>query len=439
MCMFHIAGDRLYVDADTRNKMNFNRLFDGLNSTENFTDNDFPTDEEDEEVEENVWYDFQITGKAYMACILFIALVGVAGNVMSFKLMMDKKLNSFAYSIYFKWMAVSDSVLLVMVSTEDSLEELSFLNIHVILCKVWMFVKNASFILSPWLVVALTLDRFVCVVFPLSRHVYCTKSKAIKLCLSLTLVAAAVNIHILIFIDILISIERECRLPDILELDRYEAFLNLVLKSTLPCVLVLVLNIVTIIRIRRSLSFRQQFTGDNISKAEKEREDKTTLPLLLVSGFAFVTLLPRSVTEVAETILQLLAPNGIAITLAGNIWPIFNVIYIMNFAQNFYILIASWPEYRMIIKNIFSRNKASLKTPTNSTNKWLRNRLLRNFRKPASLIWAMLYLWHRLKLLHVHIQNRMQSTILDWTYVQWLNLLRFVLLFRQALGITNQI
>ena len=44
-----------------------------------------PEEEEDmEEENEDAWFNFQLQGKAYMACILFIALVGVAGNVMSF-------------------------------------------------------------------------------------------------------------------------------------------------------------------------------------------------------------------------------------------------------------------------------------------------------------------------------------------------------------------
>ena len=329
-----------------------------------------PEEEEDmEEENEDGWYNFQLQGKAYMACILFIALVGVAGNVMSFILMMDKKLNSFAYSIYIKWMAVSDSVLLVMVSTEDSLNTYSlydhFTTYDVILCKVWLFVKTSSFTLSPWLVVALTLDRFVCVVFPLSRHGICTRSNTIKLCLALTFLAAALNIYTLIFVAI--DNENTCNMPDILEIARYWVFLNIVVKSTLPCVFVLVLNIVTISRIRRSLSFRKQFTEDNIPKVEKEREDKVTLPLLLVSGFAFVTLVPRTVTEVVELLLDILQTDYTAVRLANSVWPIFNVIYLMNFALNFYILIASWPVYRMIMKDIFSRSKAKKQTKSSQS------------------------------------------------------------------------
>ena len=343
--------------------MNFSWLFDGLNSTENITNNDFTTDDDDEEEYDDLWYDFEIQGKTYMACILFIALVGVAGNVMSFILMMDKKLNSFAYSIYIKWMAVTDSVLLVMVSTEDSLDTYrlydQFSTYDVILCKVWNFAKNMTFILSPWLVVALTLDRFVCVVFPLSRHMLCTRSKAIQLCCIMTVVTATLNIDRLIFIRIE---ENTCFLPYKPEVGRFEMFRNLVLKSTLPCVFVLVLNIATISRIRRSLSFRKQFT-----KVEKEREDKVTLPLLLVSGFAFVTLLPRSVTEVAEILFKLFQPDGVGLILANSMWPIFNVIYLMNFAQNFFILIASWPEYRMIMKDIFSRSKAKKQTKSSQS------------------------------------------------------------------------
>ena len=353
--------------------MNFTSLLDVLNVTQKRINNGSTVEEitprEEEEENQDGWFHLYIQGKVYMTCILIVTSLGVAGNIMSFILMLDAKLNSFAYSVYMKWLAVSDSLLLIMVSTEDTLDTYdnlnSFLTVHVVFCRVWGFFKSVTFTLSPWLVVTLTLDRFVCIVFPLSRHVLCTRSKATKLCLTLTLATLALNIQYLIFPYIN---DNECILPDIPTLINYGIFMNLVLKSTLPCALVLVLNIITISRIRRSLSFRRQFARDNISKAEKEGEDKSTLPLLLVSVLAFVTLLPRTVTEAVELFLEFLQPDDIALILASNVWPIFNVIYLMNFAQNFYILIASWPEYRMIIQKQIGLFKANGKSSSQQKN-----------------------------------------------------------------------
>ena len=165
--------------------MNSTRLFDALNSTEKLVNNGSTIEEitpEEEVLEEyeDEWFDFQIEGKVYITCILIIASLGVTGNVMSFIIMPDAKLSSFAYSIDIKWMAVSDSLLLIIVSTEDIMDKYGyydrFLAYHVVLCKLWIFFKFAIFTMSPWLVVALTLDRFVCIVFPLSRHVHQVKN-----------------------------------------------------------------------------------------------------------------------------------------------------------------------------------------------------------------------------------------------------------------------
>ena len=354
--------------------MNSTRLFDALNSTEKLVNNGSTIEEitpEEEVLEEyeDEWFDFQIEGKVYITCILIIASLGVTGNVMSFIIMPDAKLSSFAYSIDIKWMAVSDSLLLIIVSTEDIMDKYGyydrFLAYHVVLCKLWIFFKFAIFTMSPWLVVALTLDRFVCIVFLLSRHVLCTRSKTTKLCLTLTLVTVALNVVALVLLN---TDDNECSCSELPVISRFIIFMKLVVKSSAPCVLVLVFNIITISRIRKSLSFRQQFTRDTICKAVKDKEDKSTVPLLFVSVLAFVTLLPRTVTEIVEFILTALGTDYIAQILTNNIWPICNVIYLMNFAQNFYILIASWPEYRMVIKNIFSRGKASKKTPRRQTS-----------------------------------------------------------------------
>ncbi|XP_041372573.1 probable G-protein coupled receptor B0563.6 [Gigantopelta aegis] len=322
--------------------------------TENLFNNDTLMEESiEEEVEDvNEWFHFQIQGKIYMTFILIIASLGVVGNVMSFILMSDAKLRSLAYSVYLRWMAVSDSLLLMMVTTEDTLDTYNYLQrflvSHVTLCKMWTFFLAMTYTLSPWLVVALTLDRFVCVVFPLSRHRLCTTSKAFKLCLTLTLISAALNVVSLIYLDIE---DGECIPSDNLHLSRYLVFQQLFLNSILPCVAVLILNIVTVSRIRRSAYFRQQFKRSGSSEATKERQDKITLPLLLVSIFAFVTLIPRAVTEFTEYVLGVLQEHdGMTMELANKLWPVFNVIYLVNFAQNFYILMASSSEYRLIFR-----------------------------------------------------------------------------------------
>ena len=337
--------------------MNSTWLSDGLNSTlrpvTNGSITDGITSEEDSREDEDAWYNFEIQGKTYMTCILIIVSLGLVGNTMSFILMMDRKLSSFAGSVYIKWMAVSDSVLLIMVSTEDTLDTYNYLDYfssyNIVLCKSWFFIKSVTFILSPWLVVVLTLDRFVYVVFPRSRSCFCTKSMSLKLCVTLTLVSVALNIFPITSLNI--DDDNQCDMAQRPALIDYLIFLDLVLKSTVPCVSVLVLNIITINQIRRTRSRRRQVTQD--------REDKITVPLLLVSVFAFITLLPRTVTEAVEYFLEMSQTDYVALRLANNTWPIFNVIYLMNFAQNFYILIGFWPEYRTIIRNFCLRCKAN--------------------------------------------------------------------------------
>ncbi|XP_041372574.1 5-hydroxytryptamine receptor 2A-like [Gigantopelta aegis] len=307
------------------------------------------TDKEDV-VGGNRWPYFRLEGKTYLTFILIIASLGVVGNVMSFILMSDEKLRLLAYSVYLRWLAVSDSMLLMMVATEDTLDTYRYLGrfhtLHVTVCKGWNFIEATTYTLSPWLVLALTLDRFVCVVFPLSRHKLCTKSKAFKLCSTVTLMSAALNVVSLIYLDIE---DDECTPSFNLHLTRYLIFQQLLKNAFLPYVAILILNIVTVIWIRRSASFRQQFKRSGGSEATKERQDKNTLPLILISVFAFVTLIPRTVTEATEYMLESLQSDAMALKLANHLWPLFNVIYLVNFGQNFFILMASSSEYRQLL------------------------------------------------------------------------------------------
>ncbi|XP_041372572.1 cysteinyl leukotriene receptor 1-like [Gigantopelta aegis] len=267
-----MASDRISANAIIKpyNKtMNSTWLGLVLSTTESLFNNDT---EEEEEEDKNERFHFQIQGKTYMTFMLVIASLGVVGNAMSFILMSDEKLRSLAYSVYLRWMAVSDSLLLMMVTTEDTLDTYNYLQrflvSHVTLCKMWTFFLAMTYTLSPWLVVALTLDRFVCVIFPLSRYRLCTKSKAFKLCLTLTLISAALNVVALTYTDIE---DDKCEQSQNLHLSRYMVFQQLFLNSILPCVAVLILNIVTVSRIRQSAYFRQQFKRSGGSEATKEK------------------------------------------------------------------------------------------------------------------------------------------------------------------------
>ena len=120
--------------------------------------------------------------------VLCLIALGIVGNILMLVMMGNKKLDSLSYPVYMKCLTVSDSVILITrLSTRIQLIfRLSKITPEYF-CLISFSLRSVVGILSPWLVVGLTLDRYVCVCFQLKREIRCTKKKAIivfPLCLS---------------------------------------------------------------------------------------------------------------------------------------------------------------------------------------------------------------------------------------------------------------
>ncbi|XP_041355545.1 cysteinyl leukotriene receptor 1-like [Gigantopelta aegis] len=284
-------------------------------------------------------------GYAYWVCNVITVVMGLAGNSLVSLLMRDAKFSLSSYSVYLRFLAVSDSVVLISFCIVESLR--LFQSTFVIgnnagVCTLIRFIQSVVTLLSPWLVVGLTLDRFYCVVFPMKCDRFCTRRKAMIVCLCLCGVSAAMSLP---FIDGMIIVEESNACFYKQHLVGYFASLRLLFSSALPCHLILVFNIIIGIQIHRSATFRKRFSSTR-SNLTENKVNKSLRPLMLISALAFVTLLPTTISDSIFVIVFVTSLNVKTLSLIVELWPLFNILYLINFGQNFYILMASSANYR---------------------------------------------------------------------------------------------
>ncbi|XP_041355273.1 cholecystokinin receptor type A-like [Gigantopelta aegis] len=270
------------------------------------------------------------------------------GNILVFIMMRDKKLNCFSNSVYLTFLACSDSFLLTIRLIQESLKVFPPQQLALIsneMCKFSYILRLPATLLSPWLVVGLSLDRYVCVRFPLTRDRLCTRKKAITICSTMLCLAFAMIVPFVVDGELK---NDQCLPSD--GLKGYYSFIRLLFSSSLPSLLILVLNILIVIQMQRSHQFQKTFRT-SASDAVSRQQDRSIRPLVLVSVLAFVTLLPLSVSEAVQVSLMISKTDSMALTLGMKLWPVFSTIYMLNFGQNFYILIGSSSNYRNIIKS----------------------------------------------------------------------------------------
>ena len=289
-------------------------------------------------------------GYGYWVGDVITLVLGLAGNSLVMVLMADVKFSTLSYPVYLKFLAISDSLVLFLVAIRESLRLFTFpylVATNSFVCAFTWFAVCTTTTTSPWLVVGLTVDRFFCVVFPLKRHQLCTRKIALIICSCISVLSIALSFPLLFGPKLHLN-KKVC----VLEADflPYLTFLRLVITSNMPCLLILIFNIVIGIHIQRSARFRKKFTNAS-SDSTKDRKDNSLRPLFLISIMAFLTIMPSTVAEsVISVLIKRKIDSATADTLL-NWWLLLNIPYMVNFAQNFYILMASSVNYRNIMKN----------------------------------------------------------------------------------------
>lgn len=106
-----------------------------------------------------------------------VAVTGSIGNILSIVVFFRTKLRKLSSSYYLAALGVSDTVFLLI----NFLSWLPYggeFQSNDFGCKLLTFLGGASSVLSAWMVVAFTIERFIAVLYPLRRQTMCTVRRA---------------------------------------------------------------------------------------------------------------------------------------------------------------------------------------------------------------------------------------------------------------------
>ena len=104
-----------------------------------------------------------------------IVLMGTVGNTLSFCVLLRRRMRSTPMYFYLTLLAIADTFVLyvsafkVWIRAMTRFEVLHMSNVG---CKLFMFILLCSFYMSAWLVVLVTLDRFLVVWFPFRGYLF---------------------------------------------------------------------------------------------------------------------------------------------------------------------------------------------------------------------------------------------------------------------------
>lgn len=316
-----------------------------------------------------------------------IMIVGIPGNVMSFLVMKSRRIAQKSYSHYLCALAVFDSLVLIGKYIRR-LDGLLIFTLHAGIfqnfgdagCKVYNFVEHVCYLFSSWLVLCMTLERFIAVNFPFRKEMLCKPKNAVTVIVVVFSLLSYTQIFRLVIIT-KDSVQPLCTAQDkylhiylIMHIYLYQ----LVLQFLLPAILILICNMTILWKIRR-LRYSVSKHGTNHSVQAYHRKNKTTWLLLIISFTYVVTLLPLVIVSLVMHISTLVDPRQARVIFRHltDIKYILELLSEVNYGINFFIYIMSGAQFRYELQQILAR-KYAFRSSTNVTERHF------HFKKTAS-------------------------------------------------------
>ena len=137
---------------------------------------------------------------------LFILLAGIIGNVLTIVICRRPEMMS-SMSVYFVTLAGSDLLSLIVNALNQWIYytfDIDLMSLNTFACKVIGWLVYVSGVLSSWILVAMTVQRAVCVLWPHRADILCSARNSKAIALSITLFIAVLHCHVLYGLDVVV-------------------------------------------------------------------------------------------------------------------------------------------------------------------------------------------------------------------------------------------
>ncbi|CAF0710224.1 unnamed protein product [Brachionus calyciflorus] len=277
-----------------------------------------------------------------IGCFLFI--FGIIFNLLSFTyFQLSRSFKDTSMRHYFSVISLTDSSRLAE-WLFAFLANRNFFEPNELHCRINLFIYITSGHISTWLLVFLSIERYVILQFPFrGKRIYTTRNSLRMLCIVIISIFILDLPYLLPDFITKTRIEKDLHLVNCVpNLTRYFKYIfanNVIIYSFLPFIILLIFNslLITVLA-RQKTQFKSVIQSNNSVNAKRERQFKeTTILLIGVTFFLIITVSPRYIYQQKLRTTPLNKPDYVAIVVA--ISKILNILEMLNFSFNFFFYI----------------------------------------------------------------------------------------------------
>lgn len=294
-----------------------------------------------------------------------LIVIGSLGNALSFVVMTRKTMVTVSTCFYMAVLAVADTIVLYFSCLRrwiTYLQNYDTSNVSPAGCKTLTFITYWCFQFSSWILVVMTIDRFLAIHYPLKALSFRVLRHPKWIVLVIALVCSAFDLQYFFITDL--NDEGDC-LP--LEEHRYFhekiwPWLDATIYSFLPFVLLFVFNIIIIVDNKKAQKRQAvlQAGPDNGSstQARQDTSSKITIMLLTVSFSFLICSAPKVILLIVrEDAFEFYGENGSInwqdLATYRLVSAITNIFLYINHSINFFLYCVSGRKFRQELRSIF--------------------------------------------------------------------------------------
>ena len=303
-----------------------------------------------------------------------LLLIGIVGNIFSFIILRQKALRSQSTYLYLAVLAWADTIVLFMGLLRAWLGELGgydLKNQEDWLCKSTSVVLHTASDFSVWLIIAVTVERYIVACHPLKAVAMCKSYRAKLVIITIFLAVFALNTHFAWTVRV-VSLpygsgnltERRCQGVELYaQFFKVWSWVDAVKYSFLPLGIIAILNMLITTKVvgahkRRVLSGSIRRRRLNYRRSSvSEASTKLTVMLLAVSFSFLLTTLPMNIALIISRFrperenLHSIARFALANTIV-------TLLMYTNHAMNFYLYCATGQKFRKQVVRFLCRTKS---------------------------------------------------------------------------------
>lgn len=288
-------------------------------------------------------------------CLPIIIFVGTFGNVLSFLIMVQREMRQTSTFFYLATLAVADTVVLYLSAFKTWITVLTgfeLLHQNPASCKILIFLTQFCVHFSAWLIVAVTVERFLAVWFPLRATTMCSLARAKFVTVVIAMVFFLINSHVFWTAELRTFRNGQVKcMPYAYENVACKVFpwIYLVLYSFLPVLVLLLFNTLIIVSLIKNKPLFQAMTKTD--QQMRYDHQKLAICLLVISFTWIITTMPRPIYP-----LFMKKPKTIE-EQAGTVLvrTLCFILMYVNHAVNFFIYGLTGQRFRMELRRFLCR------------------------------------------------------------------------------------